>query len=126
MPNQSLARRQTSEVAVQQHTPGQIVERTRAKAQEIHGVVTTAAQVYDETRRDLEAIVRRGGRSAGHQRYVEERLASLQTVFDGGMHTLVTGAVGGILNEAPTETEIVRTVYVPEPRRPWYQALSGR
>jgi hypothetical protein len=124
MPNHSLARRQTSEVVVQQHTPGQIVARTQAKAQEIRGVVTTAAQVYDETRRDLEAIVTRGGRSAGHQRYVEERTAYLQYVFDGGMDTLVKGAIRDILTEGPTE--IVRTVYVTEPRKPWYQALSGR
>jgi hypothetical protein len=124
MPNQSIARRQTSEVVVQQHTPGQIVERTRAKAQEIQGVVTTGAQVYDETRRDLEAIVTRGGRSARHQRYVEERIAYMQTVFDDGMRTLVTGAVRDILTEGPTET--VRTIYVPEPRKSLFQALTGR
>jgi hypothetical protein len=124
MSNQSLVRRQTSEVVVQQHTPGQVVQRTEAKAQEIRGVVTTAAQVYDETRRDLEAIVGRGGRSAGHQRYVEERTAYLQYVFDGAMDTLVKGAARDILTEGPTE--IVRTVYVPEPRKPWHHALTGR
>jgi predicted subunit of tRNA(5-methylaminomethyl-2-thiouridylate) methyltransferase len=124
MANQSITRRQPTEVVVQQHTPGQVVQRVHEKAQEIRGVVTTAAEVYDETRRDLEANVSRGGRSAGHQRYVEERTAYLQTVFDDGMRTLVTGAVRDILHEGPTE--IVRTISVPEPRKPWYQALSSR
>jgi hypothetical protein len=124
MANQSITRRQSTEVVVQQHTPGQVVQRVHEKAQEIRGVVTTAAEVYGETRAELSAIVGRGGRSAGDQRYVEERLASLQTIFDGGMHALVTGAVRDILNEAPTE--IVRTVYVPEPRKPWHHALTGR
>jgi hypothetical protein len=124
MANYSVARRQTSEVVVQQHTPGQVVARTQAKAQEIRGVVTTAAVVYDETRHDLEANVRSGGRSAGHQRYVEERTAYLQYVFDGAMDTLVKGAVRDILTEAPTE--IIRTRSVPEPRKPWHHALTGR
>jgi hypothetical protein len=124
MANQSITRRQSTEVVVQQHTPGQVVQRTYEKAQEIRGVVTTAAEVYDETRRDLEANVGRGGRSAGHQRYVEERVAYLQCVFDGAMDTLVKDGIRGILNEGPTE--IVRTVSVPEPRKPWHHALSGR
>ena len=124
MANQSITRRQTSEVVVQQHTPGQVVRRTQAKAQEIKGVVTTAAEVYGETRAELSAIVGRPGRPPGDQRYVEERTAYVQSVFDDGMRTLVTNAVRDILHEGPTE--IVRTVYVPEPRKPWYQALSGR
>jgi hypothetical protein len=124
MANQSIARRQTSEVVVQQHTPGQVVRRTQAKAQEIKGVVTTAAEVYSETQVELSAIVGRGGRSAGDQRYVEERTAYVQSGFDDGMRTLVTDAVRDILHEAPTE--IVRTIYVPEPRKSLFQALTGR
>jgi hypothetical protein len=124
MSNQSLARRQPAEVVVQQHTPGQIVARTQAKAQEFRGVATAAAVVYDETRGDLEAIVRKPGRSAGHQRYTEERVANVQYIFDGAMDTLVKGAFRDILTEAPTE--IVRTVYVTEPRKSWHHALTGR
>jgi hypothetical protein len=124
MANQSLARRQSTEVVVQQHTPGQVVPRVKAQAQELRSLVTTAAVEYDTTRRELEAIVTSSGRSAGHQRYVEERIGYLQSVYDGAMHTLVTGGVRDIINERPTE--IVRTVYVPEPRKPWYQALTGR
>lgn len=124
LPNQSLARRQPTEIVVQQHTSGQVVARARAQAQELNNLVTTAAVEYDTTRRDLEAIVTSSGRSSGHQRYVEERIGYLQTVYDGAMRTLVTNAARNILNEAPTE--IVRTVYVSEPRKPWYQALTGR
>ena len=123
MSNQSLARRQTSEVVVQQHTPGKAVQRTQAKAQEIRGVVTTAAVEYDTSRRELEAIVTRPGRSPGHQRYVEERTPYLQSVYDRAVEQVVTGAVRDIFNETPTE--IVRTVYVPEPRRSLFQALRG-
>jgi hypothetical protein len=124
MANQSLARRQTSEVVVQQHTPGQIAQRVQAQSQEIRDVISTAALAYDETYRDLEAIAARGGRSPGHQRYVEERLGYLAHVYDGAMQTVVHTAVRDIILEAPTE--IVRTIYVQEPRRSWYQALTGR
>jgi hypothetical protein len=123
MANQSLARRQSTEV-VQQHTPGQVVARTRAKVQEISGVVTTTAVESDRTRGAFEAIVTRPGRSPGHQRYIEERSAYLLYVYDRAVDQVVTGAVRDIINEAPTE--IVRTVYVPEPRRSLFQALTGR
>lgn len=124
MANQSLARRQSTEVVVQQRTPGQVVARVKAQAQELNNLVTTAAVEYDTTRRELQAIVTSSGRSPGHQRYAEERIAYLQTVYDGAMHTLVTGAARTIINEAPTE--IVRTIYVPEPRKSIFQALTGR
>jgi hypothetical protein len=124
MANQSLARRQTSEVVVKQHTPGQITQRVQAQSQMVRDVISTAALAYDETYRDLEAIATRGGRSPGHQRYVEERLGNLLYVYDGAMRSVVHTAVRDIISEAPTE--IVRTIYVQEPRRPWYQALSGR
>jgi hypothetical protein len=123
MPNQSLARKQPSEVVVKQHTPGKVVQRTKEQSQEIRGVIITAAVVYDETRRELDAIVGRGGRSPGHQRYVAERTAHLQNVFDGAMRSLVNRSVRDILDAGPTE--IIRTISVPEPRKPWYKALSG-
>lgn len=124
MASQSLARRQPAEIVVPQHTSGQVVARTRAKAQELQSLSTTAAEVYDETGRALEAIVTRGGRSAAHQRYTEERVAFVRSVFDDGMRRLVTGGVQDILNEGPTE--IVRTVYVPEPRKSLFQSLTSR
>jgi hypothetical protein len=124
MANRSLARRQSTEVVVQQHTPGQVVARVKAQAQELNSLVTTAAEEYDRTRRALGAIVTSPGRSPGDQRYVKERIGYLQTVYDDGMRTLVTGAARTILNQAPTE--IVRTIYVPEPRKSIFQALTGR
>jgi hypothetical protein len=123
MPNQSLARRQPTEVVVQQHTPGQIIHRTERQLQEITGVITTAAVEHDRTRYEVEAIVTKGGRSPGHQRYVEERAASLMSIYDGAVTTVVRKAVETIVTEAPTE--IVRTVYVPEPRRSWFRLGSG-
>jgi hypothetical protein len=74
MANQSLARRQTSEVVVQQHTPGQITQRVQGQLDEVQGVLVTAAESYHQTRGKLEAIAARGGRSPGHQRYAEERI----------------------------------------------------
>jgi hypothetical protein len=68
MANQSLARRQTSEVVVQQRTPGRVVRQTEAKLQEAWGVILTAAVVHDQVNRDLEAIARQSGRSPSHQR----------------------------------------------------------
>jgi hypothetical protein len=124
MAKQSLARRQTSEVVVQQHTPGQIVQRVERQLNEVQGVLVTAAASYDETYSNVEAIAARGGRSPGHQRYVDERLGYLLHVYDGAMQSVVHTAVRDIIAEAPTE--IVRTIYVQEPRRSWYQALTGR
>jgi hypothetical protein len=124
MANQSLARRQPTEVVVNHHTPGKMVQRTERQLQELRGVVTTAVVEYDRTRYAVEAIVRKGGRSAGHQRYVEERAASLMSIYDGAVTTVVRHAVQTIITEAPTE--IVRTVYVPEPRRPLFRLGSGR
>jgi hypothetical protein len=124
MANQSLTRRQSTEVVVQQHTPGQIIQRTQAKAQEIRGVITTAAVEYDKTYSAVEAIVRADGRSPGHQRYVEERCASLMSIHDRAVNAVVQAGVRDIIAEAPTE--IVRTVYVPEPRKPWHHALTGK
>jgi hypothetical protein len=91
----------------------------------LRSLVTTAAQVYDETRRDLDTIVAKGGRSAGHQRYVEERVASLQSIFDGAMHATVKNATFSILNQSPTE--IVKEIYIhdPEPRRSFWQSLTA-
>jgi hypothetical protein len=125
MANQSLARRQTSEVVVQQRTPGSIVQQTAAKLQEAHGVVVTAVVVHDEVYRDLNAIVRQGGRSPGHQRYVEERTAALLHSFDYTAGIVVRDALSNIAYSRPTE--IVRTQYipVPEPRRPWHHFLTG-
>jgi hypothetical protein len=128
MPNQSLARRQPTEVVVQQHTPGKVVQCTQAQLQEIGGVITTAVVEYDKTRYEMEAIVNKGGRSLGHQRYVEERAASLMTIYDGAVNTVVRSAVHTLLTQAPTE--IVRTIYVPvpEPRKPrksWFRLSSG-
>jgi hypothetical protein len=124
MANQSLARRQSTEVVVQQHTPGKIVARTQSQLQELRSVAVTTAVEYDKTRYELEAIVTRPGRSPGHQRYMEERTAYLQSIYDGAVQQVVTRAVRDIINEAPTE--IVRTVYVPEPRKSLFQALTGR
>ncbi len=123
MANQSLARRQSTEVVVQQHTPGQVVQRTQTQLAEIQGVITTATVAYDETRYKVEAIVSKGGRSPGHQRYVEERAASLMSIYDGAVKTVVGNAVHTIIAEAPTE--IVRTISVPEPRKPWFRLGSG-
>jgi hypothetical protein len=123
MANQSLARRQSTEVVVQQHTPGQIVQRTQTQLQEIRGVITTTVVEYDRTRYEVEAIVSRSGRSPGHQRYVEERAASLMSIYDGAVNAVVRNAVQSIITEAPTE--IVRTIYVPEPRRSWFRLGSG-
>jgi hypothetical protein len=124
MANQSLARRQSTEVVVQQHTSGQVVQRTQGQLQEIRGVITTAVVEYDRTRYEVEAVVNRGGRSQGHQRYVEDRAASLMYIYDGAVNAVVKNAVNTIIREGPTE--IVRTVYVPEPRKSLFQALTGR
>jgi hypothetical protein len=124
MANQSLARRQTSEVVVNHHTPGHVVQRTQRQLQEIGGVITTAVVEYDRTRYEVEGIVSKSGRSQGHQRYVEERAASLMCIYDSAVNTVVKNAVNTIIQEGPTE--IVRTVYVPEPRKSLFQQLTGR
>jgi hypothetical protein len=124
MANQSLARRQPAEVVVQQHTPGQVVRHTQTQLAEIQGVITTAVVAYDHTYSKVEAVVNKGGRSAGHQRYVEERSASLMYIYDSAVNAVVKNAVNTIIREGPTE--IVRTVYVPEPRRSWFGLGSGR
>jgi hypothetical protein len=124
MANQSLARRQTSEVVVQQHTPGQIVQRVERQLGEVQDVLVTAAVAYHETHGQLESIATSCGGSPGHQRYVQERIGYLQTVYDDAVQRVVHRAVRDIITEAPTE--IVKTIYVQEPRRSWYQALSGR
>jgi hypothetical protein len=125
MADQSLARRQTSEVVVQQRTPGRIVQQTEAKMQEARGVIVTAAQVYDDVHRDLEAMARQSGRSSAHQRYMEERLAYLRGSFDYTAGIVVRDGLFNITQSRPTE--IVRTEYipVPEPRRPWHHFLTG-
>jgi hypothetical protein len=95
--NQSLARRQPAGVVVNQHTPGTMVQRTQRQLQEARGVVVTAAGEYHATRRELEAVVRSGGRSAGHQRYVEERVAYLQYVYDGAVVDVVRQNINTII-----------------------------
>jgi hypothetical protein len=100
MPDQSLARRQSSEVVVQQRTPGRVVERTQTQLQEVQGVILTAAVEYDTTRRELEAIVGREGRSPGHQRYVEERTGALVGIYDSAVQNVVRQAVHDILLSA--------------------------
>jgi hypothetical protein len=118
--------RQPTEYMYRQHTPGRVVTRVQDQGEMLRSLITTAAAVYDETRRDLEAIVGKGGRSAGHQRYMEERTASLQSIFDGAMHAMVKNATFSILNQSPTE--IVREIYIhdPEPRKSFLQTLIGR
>jgi hypothetical protein len=100
MANQSLSRRQTSDVVVQQHTPGSLVQRTEAKLQVARSVVVTAAQVHDEVHRDLEAIARQSGRSPSHQRYMEQKLAYLRGTFDYAAQVVVRDALYSITQRA--------------------------
>jgi hypothetical protein len=93
MANQSLARRQSADVYIQQHTPVSLAQRTAAKLQTARGVVVTAALVHDAVHRDLEAIARKGGRSPAHQRYIEERLAYLRGSFDYAAKVVVRNAL---------------------------------
>jgi hypothetical protein len=122
MTNQSLARRQATGVVVQQRTAGRVVQHTQSQLQEIQGVILTAAVAYDTTRRTLEAYVGKGGRSAGHQRYLEERTGNLIAIYDGAMQHVVRSAVHDIIVDRPQE---IRTVYVEQPRKPWYHRLSS-
>jgi hypothetical protein len=100
MANQSLARRQTSEVVVQQRTPPSLIEKTEAKLQVARGVVVTAALVHNEVHRDLEAIARQSGRSPSHQRYMEQKLAYLRGTFDYAAQVVVRDALFSITQRA--------------------------
>jgi hypothetical protein len=126
MANQSLDQRRPTEFMYRQHTPGRVITRVQDQGEALHSLITTAAVVYDETWRDLDAHVDKGGRAAGHQRYVEERDASLLSIFDGAMHALVKNAAFSLMNQSPTE--IIREIYIhdPEPRKSFFQTLTGR
>ncbi len=93
MANQSLARRQSADVYVQQRPPVSLAQRTEAKLQAARSVVVTAAQVHDQVHCDLEAIARQGGRSPSHQRYMEQKLAYLRNTFDYHAQVVVRDAL---------------------------------
>jgi hypothetical protein len=126
MANQSLDQTPPTEFIKRQHNAERLISRIEEQGVALGTLITTAAVVYDETRRELDAIVNKKGRTPGHQRYIEERAASLQSIFDGAMNATVKTAALNIINQGPTE--IVRTIYVhdePEPRKSRFQSLFG-
>jgi hypothetical protein len=93
MASQSLTRRQTADIYIQQRTPGTLAQKTEATLQAARSVVVTAAQVHDQVHRDLEAIARQSGRSTSHQRYMEQKLAYLRGTFDYTAQVVVRNAL---------------------------------
>jgi hypothetical protein len=126
MPDQSLDQSPRGLFSKPQHNAERLIARIEEQGVALGTLITTAAVVCDETRRELDAVVDKEGRTAGHQRYMEERTASLQSIFDGAMHALVKNAALNIINQGPTE--IVKEIYIhgPEPRRSRFQSLIGR
>jgi hypothetical protein len=127
MTNQSLDQRPRSLYNERQYNAERYIARIEEQGVALGSLITTAAVVYDETRRELDALVNKEGRTTGHQRYVEERTAFLQNIFDGAMQALVRTGAETILHREPTEIVVKQIhIHAPEPRKSLFQSLTGR
>jgi hypothetical protein len=126
MPEQAITKRQTGEVVVTQQAIGGVVSRhTQAKLAEARSVIGAGAMAYDETYRQVEAYVGQGGRSPGHQKYLQERTGYLMVIHDLAVDKIVRRALDDIIAERPQVITRTRTVYVPEPRKSLFGFLTG-
>jgi hypothetical protein len=126
MPEQALSKRQTGEIVMpQQGSRGVVSRHTQSKLDEARSVIGAGVMAYDETYRQMEAYVQQGGRSMAHQKYLQERAGNLLVTHDMAVDNIVRKALEDIIAGRPQVITRTRTVYVPEPKKPWYQFLTG-
>jgi hypothetical protein len=126
MPDQAIIQRQTGELVAPQPESGGVVSRhSHSKLGEIRSVIGAGTMSYDETYRQVEAYVAQPGRSPAHQKYLQDRAAYLLVTHDLAVAKVVNRAIEDIIANRPQVVTRTRTVYVPEPRKPWYQFLTG-
>jgi hypothetical protein len=126
MPEQTLTKRQTGEiVAPNQGNRGVVPRHTQAKLAEVRSVIAAGVMAYDETYRQVEAYVDQGGRSPGHQKYIQERTSYLLVNHDLAVDKIVRRALEDIIAERLQVITRTRTVYVPEPRKSLFGFLTG-
>jgi hypothetical protein len=124
MADQSISRKQPTDVVLQQGASGAVAQHTQSQLAQIRTITRIGLAEYDLTYHLLKAYVALGGRDAHHQKWLQDKEAHLLYGYERAHDVVVRMAWQDIVQNRPEA--IVRTVYVEQPRKPLLHRLSGR
>jgi hypothetical protein len=114
MANQSIARRQTTDIVLPQDTSQELIQHTQAQLDTVRSLVGMGIVEYDLMYSQLKAYVERGGRSWDHQKYILERAGALLSIHNIAVDTTIRRGISDTLdNRFIKEVEVTRIVEVP-------------
>jgi hypothetical protein len=117
MPDQALARRQTTvPTVVQHHQQSVALRHTNAQVTKAENLTSAMLVAKDRYYQRLEAYVGKGGRSYHHQRYIEGQATDLLQKHDVALDEMYRREMRRIVDNQPTERVLVPTPYYVEVR----------
>lgn len=100
------------------------LEEVRLRQHRIASMCLQSVKAYHPFFAELKAFVNNEERDPEHQRRVEDFAAFVLEVYEQSSTLVLQMGVKQVLDNLPRE--VVHTVYLQPPRKPWFQRLLGR
>jgi hypothetical protein len=114
MPDQAIIRSQTEGHMARQEAAGAAMQHTLAQLREMRDLPGIVVAELDATYQQLTAYLEKGGRSAPHQRFLEERTARLLALHEGAVDHVARRTYQDIIDNRPKEVAVTRIIEVPK------------
>jgi hypothetical protein len=124
MQNQSITRKQPTDVVLQQGANGAVVQHALSQLEQLRRVARIAQAEADLTYVQLQAYLALEGRDEYLQQWLQDTSAYLLAGYQRAHNVVVHMAWEDIIKNRPEA--IVRTVYVEPPSKSLLHRLTGR
>ena len=104
---------------------GTVREHMRAQNSLLRTLLLDTVAEIDTTLFALEAYVAQGDRSPMHEQRLDERSASALYTYERAVGRVLERGISDGLHNLPREREVIKTVYLQPPPKPWYKRIFG-
>jgi len=87
-------------------------------------LLDTVAEI-DTTMYALDDYLDQGDRSVMHEQRLDERSASALYTYERAVARVLERGISNALHDLPREREVIKTVYLQPPHKPWYKRIFG-
>ncbi len=104
---------------------GAVREHMRSQNSVLRTLLLDTVAEIDTTMYALDSYLDQGDRSPMHEQRLDERSASALYTYERAVARVLERGIDIALHDLPREREVIKTVYLQPPHKPWYKRIFG-
>jgi hypothetical protein len=104
---------------------GAVREHMRSQNSLLRTLLLDTVAEIDTTMYALDDYLDQGDRSVMHEQRLDERSTAALNTYEHAVARVLERGISNTLHGLPREREVIKTVYLQPPHKPWYKRIFG-